>query len=204
MIVAHTKVRHFPLVVLIGFEWVFAINAASVAGEPAITLLDPPNRGFFSKQIVCQGIPLKAHRDVQNAALIEAWRRMERMLEHAPVVVANLVDAGAELHIIGRNQVTSDLPYLRHWKGKAYESYGKTFESIDARTRGIGQLRGGEPAQAAVGSVSGPSRHVHARIRAHGAQFRALARRAGDRPQAVPEIDGRRPVEDGLRFDQRR
>jgi hypothetical protein len=141
MIVAPTKVQHFAIAVLISLGLVFAINAASAAAEPAITLLDPPERGFFSKQIVCHGIPIKAHRDVSDAALREAWRRMQRMLEHAPVVAANLVDAGAELHIIGKHQSTSDLPYLRHWKGKAYESYGKTFESIDARTRGVGGLQ---------------------------------------------------------------
>jgi hypothetical protein len=140
MIVAPTKVRRFSLAVLIGLGSVFAIKAAGVAGEPAITRLDPPDRGFFSKQIVCKGIPIKAHRDVADAALREASRRIGRMLEHVPVVADNLVDVGAELHIIGKNQATSDLPYLRHYKGKAYESYGKTFESIDARTRGIGGL----------------------------------------------------------------
>ena len=75
MIVAPTKVRHFPLAVLIGLGLAFA-NAASVAGEPAITLLDPTDRGFFSKQIICRGIPIKAHRDVADAALLEVWRRI--------------------------------------------------------------------------------------------------------------------------------
>lgn len=112
-----------------------------MGGEPAITILDPPEGGFFSKEIVCKGVPIKAHQDVADAALREASRRLGRMLEHVPVVVDNLVDIGAELHIIGKNQVTSDLPYLRHYKGKAYESYGKSFESIDARTRGVGGLR---------------------------------------------------------------
>jgi hypothetical protein len=132
----------WPLIVtvMIGLGSAFAPSVASVAVEPAITVLDPPDRGFFSKQIVLKGIPIKAHREVGDAALLEARRRIGRMLEHVPAVVANLVDAGAELHIIGKNQVTSDLPYLRHWKGKPYETYGKTFESIDARTRGVGGL----------------------------------------------------------------
>jgi hypothetical protein len=42
------------------------------------------------------------------------------------------------MHVIGKNQQTSDLPYLRHWKGKPYETHGKISESIDGRTRGIG------------------------------------------------------------------
>ena len=128
----------FVALVLGGLWSMLGFISSSMAGESGIRRLDPPDRGFFSKQVVVKGIPIKAHADVDDAALVEARRRIGRMLEHVPVVVANLVDVGAELHIIGKNQVTSDLPYLRHWKGKAYESYGKTFESIDARTRGVG------------------------------------------------------------------
>jgi VHL beta domain len=128
------------IVALIATGWALAAPSAALAREPAITILNPPERGFFSKQIVVKGIPIKAHEEVSDAALLEARRRIGRMLEHVPAVSANLVDVGAELHIIGKDQVTSDLPYLRHWKGKPYETYGKTFASIDARTRGVGGL----------------------------------------------------------------
>jgi hypothetical protein len=135
--------RYRPLVLaitLIGCWWACAWCSLNTAAEPKVILIDPPQSGFFAKQVVCKEIPIKAHADVDDAALFEARRRIGRMLEHVPAVVANLADAGAELHIIGKNQVTSDLPYLRHWKGKPYETYGKTFESIDARTRGVGGL----------------------------------------------------------------
>jgi hypothetical protein len=129
-----------PLTLLIAVASAFALQAATLGAEPTIRILDPPESGFFSKEIICKGIPIKAHRDVSDAAMREAARRLGRMFEHIPVIVQNLVDIGAEMHIIGKHQVTSDLPYLRHYKGKAYESYGKTFESIDARTRGVGGL----------------------------------------------------------------
>jgi hypothetical protein len=132
--------RRLLIPTLIGLWSALLTSAASVAAEPAITILNPPDRGFFSKQIGVKGVPIKAHADVDDAALFEAQRRLGRMFDHVPTVVANLVDVGAELHIIGKNQVTSDLPYLRHWKGKPYASYGKTFESIDTRTRGVGGL----------------------------------------------------------------
>jgi hypothetical protein len=128
------------LTVLIALGSALVLQAATLGAEPAITILDPPESDFFSKEIICKGIPIKAHRDVSDAALREASRRLGRMLEHIPVIVENLVNIGAEMHIIGKHQVTSDLPSLRHYKGKAYESYGKTFESIDARTRGVGGL----------------------------------------------------------------
>ena len=124
---------------LLAFFSGFTIFLAVAAAEDAkVAAIRPPELGFFSKQIVCQGIPIKAHKDVADVALLEAQRRIGRMLEHMPTVVENLVDVGAEMHIIGKNQQNSDLPYLRHWKGKAYESYGKTFRSFDERNRGIG------------------------------------------------------------------
>jgi hypothetical protein len=110
------------------------------AGEPTIAVIDPPELGFFSKQVDCTGIPIKAHKDVDDEALREAHRRLGRMLRHLPVAVHNLVDVGAEMQIIGKDQQTSDLPSQRHWKGIAYESYGKQFASIDERTRGVGEL----------------------------------------------------------------
>jgi alpha-glucosidase len=53
-------------------------------------------------------------------------------------VISNLVSAGAELHIIGREQVTSDLPEHRHLKGKKLEQYNGL--TVDQRTRGLGGL----------------------------------------------------------------
>jgi alpha-glucosidase len=50
--------------------------------------------------------------------------------------VSNLVAAHVELHIIGKDQVTTDLPEWRHDKGKPLEEYhGLT---RDQRTRGMG------------------------------------------------------------------
>jgi hypothetical protein len=110
------------------------------ADDARVTMIHPPEYGFFSKQVAYEGIPIKAHADVSDAALIEARQRLARMLAHIPVVVQNLVDVEAEMHVIGKNQQTSDLPYLRHRKGKPYESHGKSVESIDQRTRGVGGI----------------------------------------------------------------
>ena len=44
--------------------------------------------------------------------------------------------AGAELHIIGKNQVTSDLPENQHLKGKPFDGP----LTVDERTRGLGGL----------------------------------------------------------------
>jgi alpha-glucosidase len=113
---------------------------AIAADEPKITAINPPELDFFSKQVVCEGIPIKAHKDVADKALLEAHRRLSRMLANLPVVRQNLVDVGAELQIIGKDQQTSDLPSERHWKGKPYETRGDKSLTIDQRTRGVGGL----------------------------------------------------------------
>ena len=104
-----------------------------------ITLIDPPEEGFFSKRLDYHGIPIKAHKVVSDEALYEAWNRLEKMLSKQPMVLSNLVAAGAELHIIGRDQVTTDLPEFRHDKGVKLPEYNGL--TRDERTRGMGGLK---------------------------------------------------------------
>jgi len=56
-----------------------------------------------------------------------------------PVAHDNLVRNGAELHIIGKDQQTSDLPELSDQKGVNYVDHGLVTD-IDKRTRGVGGL----------------------------------------------------------------
>lgn len=125
---------------LIGLVWWHGTVCA--AGEPGerltISTLDPPEKGFFSKVLSFHGIPIRAPREVADEALFAAYERLSMMLSNQPTVISNLAVAGAELHIIGRDQVTSDLPEHRHLKGKKLEGYhGLT---VDERTRGLGGL----------------------------------------------------------------
>jgi len=106
----------------------------------AIIHLEPPAQGFFSKELIYYGIPIKASEVVSDAAMYEARQRLSRLLTNfvvqQPMLISNLVAAGVELHIIGQRQVTSDLPEFRELKGKPLPEYkGLT---IDQRTRGMG------------------------------------------------------------------
>jgi hypothetical protein len=106
--------------------------------RPAIITLQPPEQGFFSKRLDFHGIPIKAHVVVADEALYAAYDHLSRMLAHLPMAVSNLAAAGAELHLIGRDQVTTDLPEWRQDKGKPLAEYhGLT---RDERTRGMGGL----------------------------------------------------------------
>jgi hypothetical protein len=98
----------------------------------------PPEKEFFAKQLDFYGIPIKASAVVVDEALYAAWDRLSMLLSNQPTVLSNLVSAGAELHIIGRDQVTTDLPEWRHDKGVPRPEYkGLT---RDERTRGMGGL----------------------------------------------------------------
>lgn len=108
------------------------------ASRPKIIRLDPPEKGFFEKKLDFHGIPIKASGVVVDKAMYIAYDRLSMMLDHLPMVVSNLVAAGAELHIIGRNQVTTDLPEWRHDKGRPIPEYGGL--TRDQRTRGMGGL----------------------------------------------------------------
>jgi len=112
---------------------------ASVS-RPQIVLLDPPEQGFFSKQLDFRGIPIKAHQVVADEALHAAYGRLSLMLSNLPMVISNLVGAGAELHIIGRDQVTTDLPEWRQDKGKPLWEPTYNGMTRDQRTRGMGGL----------------------------------------------------------------
>ncbi len=107
---------------------------AQVTGD--IEPIDPPGQGFYSKQLLARGIPIMAHADVSDAALNEAARRIDRQLARAPAIAANLRRLGAQMHIIGKDQQTSDLPEYRHLRGQPFEGD----QTIDERGRGYGGL----------------------------------------------------------------
>jgi hypothetical protein len=115
-----------------------APDKSDAAYKPRIVILDPPEKDFFSKRLDFHGIPIKAHAVVADEAMYAAYNRLSLLLNDLPMVVSNLSAAGAELHIIGRDQVTTDLPEWRQDKGKPI--YEPTYNGLtrDQRTRGMG------------------------------------------------------------------
>lgn len=109
------------------------LAGAQAKGVEDITRINPPQRGFFSKRLDYQGIAIKAHAVVSDEALMAGRQRLATMLKHLPDAVWNLSQEGAELHIIGKKQVTSDLPDFRHMKGKPFRG-GQT---VDEGSRGL-------------------------------------------------------------------
>ena len=121
-----------------------------------------------------------------DEALFAARDRLSMMLSNLPSVRVKLRAAGAELHIIGRDQVTTDLPEWRQDKGKPLAEYNGL--TRDQRTRGMGGLhdfvRGGESAQAGERPLPGP-RHLRRTSSPTTSSARRVARRAAEGPRAV-------------------
>ena len=109
-----------------------------VAPHLVISIIDPPEGGFYAKRLDYEGVLIKAPTNVVDEALFAARDRLSMMLSNLASVRVKLRAAGAELHIIGRDQVTTDLPEWRQDKGKPLAEYkGLT---RDQRTRGMGGL----------------------------------------------------------------
>lgn len=124
------------------FGWVFHYgwrgSLPANPDRPKITVINPPEKGFFEKEINYRGIPIKASRQVEDDALYILYDRLAQQTAHLPQVVSNLAAARAEMHIIGRNQVTTDLPEWRQDKHIPLAiDNGLT---LDQRTRGMGGL----------------------------------------------------------------
>ncbi|MDB5112427.1 MAG: hypothetical protein JWR67_3541 [Mucilaginibacter sp.] len=105
----------------------------------AIVLLDPPLLGFYAKYLNCDGIPIRSANVVDNKALLIASSKIKLMLNNMINVRKNLIKNGAELHIIGKDQQTSDLPEFIDKKGVNYMDNG-VLTDIDKRTRGMGGI----------------------------------------------------------------
>ena len=122
--------------VAVAFSGACASPELATEAHPAIIQINPPEKGFFSKELSFHGIPIKSHEVVSDKALEIAYAKLSMMMAHLPMIVSNLVAAKVELHIIGKDQVTTDLPEWRQDKGKHLEEYhGLT---RDQRTRGMG------------------------------------------------------------------
>ncbi len=95
-----------------------------------------PVRGFFTKYVDYDGIKIRSAAVVSDSALLIAANKIQMMLTRMPVAKSNLSVCQVELHIIGKDQYTSDLPEFRHLKGVIYKDEGLETD-MDSRTRGM-------------------------------------------------------------------
>jgi hypothetical protein len=89
-----------------------ALGPGSLLVEPLSDSLQPkPEWGAWRTRSQACGLDIKAYDCVAEPAVCIACRLLERMLEGSPPeVVERLVRAGACVGIIGRCQLTTDMP----------------------------------------------------------------------------------------------
>lgn len=120
------------------FVLVKPVNAASLGFGDSVKHVKP-YLNFYTKFLDCDGIYIRSADVVDDKALLVAAAKMKNMLKYIPEAQKNLVANGAELHVIGKNQQTSDLPEFQYMKGVKYVDNGDTTD-IDKRTRGLGGI----------------------------------------------------------------
>lgn len=126
-----------------------AVAASIAAASPMPAMSDdrsavqstgPAVSGFFKKYVDCGGVAVRSSSAVADDALRQGCEKIRLMLQDIPAVRNTLVGRGAELHIIGRNEQTSDLPEFQQQRGVVYVDNRGRLTTIDARTRGKGGL----------------------------------------------------------------
>ena len=110
-------------------------TAATIADVP-VGKIEPPEKGFYTKELDYRGLPIKGAAVVSDAAFYEAWRRVDNLLGHNPSILQNLLRAGSEVHIIGKDQAQTDLPEFRSQKGVPLRENPRI--TLDERARGMG------------------------------------------------------------------
>lgn len=107
--------------------------------KDSVIKITPPYQQFYSKYLNNEGIPIRSGDVVSDTALKIASGKINTLLKQIPIVRSNLVANGVELHIIGKNQQTSDLPEYWEMKGLKYIDNG-ILTDVDTRTRGMGGI----------------------------------------------------------------
>ena len=96
-------------------------------------------QNFYGKYLNADGIIIRSAHVVDDRALVIASGKLRMLLARMPNAKYNLVKSKVELHIIGKDQNTSDLPEYHDQKGVTYLDNGIETD-IDKRTRGMGGI----------------------------------------------------------------
>ncbi|PSC70665.1 hypothetical protein C2E20_5933 [Micractinium conductrix] len=109
---------------------------AGLHRPPPVEFVDPKWGPFRQRGLALGTIPISAFDCVSQEAVQAAEALLESMLAVAPQeVLAGLATEGADFAIIGKKQVTTDLPMYRHLQGVSCGNGGGDY---DAATRGLG------------------------------------------------------------------
>lgn len=96
----------------------------------------PKEWGSFQQRSIAEGIPIRAFDCVCDGAILKAEHVVSKMVEQMhPKVLERLQQNGADVAVIGRHQVVSDMPMHSFLKGQDADFGGR---NCDVGTRGVG------------------------------------------------------------------
>ncbi len=79
-------------------------------------------RRFYAKYLDVDGMPVVAHANVADQALVRVHEIVSHMLAGRPDVTAALVENRMYLIIIGKDQVYTDMPEYRNHRNPEYQN----------------------------------------------------------------------------------
>lgn len=106
-----------------------AIAEPSVVPIPAAVRAKHDLASFYKKTVVAPGVPVFSSDRPEDAALLEAKRLVDRVLEARPRLVGALTAAGLHVTVMASDEFSTDVPEHSHLKPKRY---------WDRRARGLG------------------------------------------------------------------
>lgn len=98
-------------------------SVSSVSDVPAVFMFDK----FYKKYLNAAGLPIIGSGAVSDEAFYKTREVILMMLEKCPSIKARLIDNNARIAIIGKNELTTDIP-----------EYSGMDEQMNARARGFG------------------------------------------------------------------
>ncbi|MGE0330941.1 MAG: hypothetical protein AB7P37_09610 [Ramlibacter sp.] len=107
------------------------LGAAALAAVP-LALRAQPRGGFYAQWVDAGGLPVMASARVDPLALQAAAQVVQGMLARRADLLAVLRAAGVRVAVIGRDELTTDLPEYADLQPR---------EHWNARTRGVGATR---------------------------------------------------------------
>jgi alpha-glucosidase len=113
------------------------VGIPAASARPSVERTEPL-LGFFTRYLDCGGIGVRSSEAVVDDALLKACEKITMMLGGIPETRARLIRAHTELHVIGRDERTSDLPEFHSQRDKVYIDNLGHATTIDLRTRGKG------------------------------------------------------------------
>lgn len=104
----------FPMPALL-----YAIVAApplisqTAESAPLVEHLNPPEFGFYAKELNCDGVVLRGSALVRDQTLTAICGRLDRMLAKQDLTRRNMAQRGVELHVVSAGEEISSLPEFR-------------------------------------------------------------------------------------------